>query len=180
MKIKALMPFSNGKISMEQYEVREVTDSLGNELISAGIAVEIGGGGLPPVTPSDAGKVLAVDNSGVWGAQEPIGKKFIVTCTPFDETFTGGQMDKTVGEIKQAVDAGMEVWFQTTLNNNLTVLNVCNGIEHYPNCPFEYSFVAMFVVKFGGDNYLCRCATPVESEDSTIWDGTLFPLTPAT
>lgn len=27
-----------------------------------------GGGGLPPVTESDAGKVLAVDNSGVWGA----------------------------------------------------------------------------------------------------------------
>lgn len=179
MKIKALVPFSTGTITMEQYEVREVTDSLGNELISAGVAVEIGGGGLPPVTASDNGKVLTANN-GVWGAQEPIGKKFIVTCTPFDETFTGGQMDKTVGEIKQAVDAGMEVWFQTTLNENLTVLNVCNGIEHYPNATFEYSFVAMFVLNFGNNNYLCRMATTTISEDNTVWGGTIFPLTPAT
>lgn len=56
MKIKALVPFSNGTISMEQYEVREVTDSLGNELISAGVAVEIGGGsggGVLVVTDTD-------------------------------------------------------------------------------------------------------------------------------
>ena len=45
MKIKALVPFSNGTISMEQYEVREVTDTLGNQLIEAGVAIEIGGGG---------------------------------------------------------------------------------------------------------------------------------------
>lgn len=45
MKIKALVPFSNGTISMEQYEVREVTDTLGNQLIAAGVAIEIGGGG---------------------------------------------------------------------------------------------------------------------------------------
>ena len=33
----------------------------------------LGGGGssLPSVTPADAGKVLAVDNSGVWGAANP-------------------------------------------------------------------------------------------------------------
>lgn len=56
MKIKALVPFSNGTLSMEQYEVREVTDSLGNELISAGVAVEIGGGsggGVLVVTDTD-------------------------------------------------------------------------------------------------------------------------------
>lgn len=44
MKIKALVQFSNGTISMEQYEVREVTDTLGNQLIAAGVAIEIGGG----------------------------------------------------------------------------------------------------------------------------------------
>ena len=45
MKIKALQPFSTGDFSMEQYEVREVTDTLGNQLIAAGVAIEIGGGG---------------------------------------------------------------------------------------------------------------------------------------
>lgn len=44
MKIKALMPFSNGKISMEQYEVKDVEDTLGEQLVAAGVAVEIGGG----------------------------------------------------------------------------------------------------------------------------------------
>ena len=140
---------------------------------------EGGSGGLPPVTASDAGKVLSVNNSGVWGAQEPIGKKFIVTCTPNDETFTGGQMDKTVGEIKQAVDAGMEVWFKITLNVNLTVLCVCNGINHYPNDTFKYTFTAMFVLEFG-DYYLVRFETTSNSEDSTVWGSTVYPLTPAT
>lgn len=45
MKIKALVPFSNGTLSMEQYQVAEVTDTLGNQLIAAGVAIEIGGGG---------------------------------------------------------------------------------------------------------------------------------------
>ncbi len=44
MKIKALVPFSNGTISMEQYEVKEVTDTIGEQLVAAGVAVEIGGG----------------------------------------------------------------------------------------------------------------------------------------
>lgn len=62
MKIKALVPFSNGTISMEQYEVREVTDTIGNELISAGVAVEIGGGssggGVLPVSIVTSGTEL--------------------------------------------------------------------------------------------------------------------------
>lgn len=135
---------------------------------------------LPAVAAVDEGKVLTVNNSGVWGAQEPIGKKFIVTCTPSDETFTFGQMDKTVGEIKQAVDAGMEVWFQMTFNQNLTGLYVCNGIDHYPNATFGYVFVAMFVLSFGDNAYLARLTTSSNSEDSTVWVSTIFPLTPAT
>ena len=53
MKIKALVPFSNGTLSMEQYQVAEVTDTLGNQLIAAGVAIEIGGG-------SSGGGVLIV------------------------------------------------------------------------------------------------------------------------
>ena len=136
----------------------------------------LGGSGssLPSVTSSDNGKVLTVAD-GAWAAQA---KKFIVTLTPSDATFTSGQMDKTVGEIKQAVDAGMEVWFQITLNENLTGLYACNGIEHYPNAPFGYAFVAMFVLNFG-DDFLARITTDTVSEDNTTWYGTVFPLTPA-
>ena len=56
MKIKALVPFSNGTLSMEQYQVAEVADTLGNQLIAAGVAIEIGGGtggGVLVVTDTD-------------------------------------------------------------------------------------------------------------------------------
>lgn len=137
MKIKALVPFSNGTISMEQYEVREVADSLGNELISAGIAVEIGGGGLPPVTASDAGKVLAVDNSGVWGAQEPIGKKFIVTLTPTALDLSG-VADKTLNEVYDAYQAGMEIVAHIPYSGATVEAKLLQVIETGSYFPFFY------------------------------------------
>lgn len=66
---------------------------------------------LPAVTDADAGKVLSVNNSGVWGAQEPIGKKFIVTLTPTALDYSG-TMDKTVAEIDAAYKAGQQVVFR--------------------------------------------------------------------
>lgn len=57
MKIKALMPFSTGTISMEQYEVKEVTDTIGEQLVAAGVAVEIGGG-------SGGGVLVVTDTNG--------------------------------------------------------------------------------------------------------------------
>lgn len=56
MKVKALKPWSNGEISMEQYEVRDLPDALAQNLIDAGIVVEIGGGsggGVLVVTDTD-------------------------------------------------------------------------------------------------------------------------------
>lgn len=44
-KVKALVAFSNGVIAMEQYEVRELPTDMANDLIAAGICVEISGGG---------------------------------------------------------------------------------------------------------------------------------------
>lgn len=105
--------------------------------------------------------------------------KFIVTLTPNDETFSGGVMDKTVGEIKQAVDAGMEVWFQVRLNANLTGLYVCNGIERYPNNTYEYVFIAMFVLTFSNMDFLVKVFTFSDSEDDTHWVGKIFTLNPA-
>lgn len=97
-----------------------------------------GGGGLPPVTASDAGKVATVDNSGVWGAQEPIGKKFIVTMTPTSPDFSG-TMDKTVSEIYAAYEAGQQVVFrvyssETRYNDvNISILFTDTAYQ-YPSC----------------------------------------------
>ena len=143
--------------------------------VTYALAKKNGGSSLPSVTSSDNGKVLTVAD-GAWAAQA---KKFIVTLTPSDATFTFGQMDKTAGEIKQAVDAGMEVWFQVTLNENLTGLYVCNGIDHYPNTQFKYAFVAMFVILFGGDTFLVRITTSTISSEPTTWYGKIYTLTPA-
>ena len=54
--VKALVAFSNGVISMEQYEVRELPTDMANDLIAAGICVEAGGGsggGVLVVTDTD-------------------------------------------------------------------------------------------------------------------------------
>ena len=66
---------------------------------------------LPSVSGTDEGKVLTVNNSGVWGAQEPIGKKFIVTLTPTALDYSG-TMDKTVAEINAAYEAGQQIVFR--------------------------------------------------------------------
>ena len=55
-KVKALVAFSNGVISMEQYEVRELPTDMANDLIAAGICVEAAGGsggGVLVVTATD-------------------------------------------------------------------------------------------------------------------------------
>ena len=70
MKIKALVPFSNGTLSMEQYQVAEVTDTLGNQLIAAGVAIEIGGGGtgggVLVVTVTEDGQTLTSTLNKTW------------------------------------------------------------------------------------------------------------------
>lgn len=50
--VKALVAFSNGVISMEQYEVRDLPAEMANDLIAAGICAEVGGGGALVLTES--------------------------------------------------------------------------------------------------------------------------------
>lgn len=66
--------------------------SLGTEI--ALIKALGGGSSLPSVTSADAGKVLAVDNSGVWGAQTPASGGGVLVVTETD-----GTLDKTWQEI---------------------------------------------------------------------------------
>lgn len=59
---------------------------------------------LPAVTSADAGKVLAVNDSGVWGAQEPSGGALYVEVDNNDNT------SHSATEIKNALDAGSAVF----------------------------------------------------------------------
>lgn len=136
-----------------------------------------GSGGLPPVTASDAGKVLAVNNSGVWGAQEPIGKKFIVTLTPTAQDFSG-TMDKTVAEIDAAYKAGREIVLKVILSATDYFEGALTAVRHFGS----YSY----------DDYIGNIVLPSEGMLITVEtlgtnDGTkqtysthVYTLTPAT
>lgn len=78
------------------------------EMYLDAIAKKSGGGGsaLPSVTTADNGKVLSVVD-GAWAADE---KRFVVTCTPTAEDFSG-RMDKTPAEIFAAWNDGKEIYF---------------------------------------------------------------------
>ena len=128
------------------------------------------GSSLPPVSSSDNGKVLAVED-GAWAASEQ-GKKFIVTLTPTAIDYSG-TMDKTVAEINAAYEAGMEIVFRI-----------------FASATFYYDIVAT-VSSFGAsddakrfsgfgilyDN-LVQIITPVGVEN-TYYGTYVYPLTPA-
>lgn len=44
MQIRALKAFSTGTFAMEQYEIRDVDDTLAASLIAQGLAAKVGGG----------------------------------------------------------------------------------------------------------------------------------------
>lgn len=62
---------------------------------------------VPTASSSDNGSELIVKNGG-WSKQQ---KKFIVTLTPTAQDYSG-TMDKTVGEINTAYEAGQQIWFR--------------------------------------------------------------------
>jgi ketol-acid reductoisomerase len=96
MKIKALVPFSTGTITMEQYEVKEVTDTIGEQLVDAGVAVEIGGG-------SGGGGVLVVtDTNGTldktWQEIHDAGAAIICLSNDAAQSKTWYSVTEVVGE----------------------------------------------------------------------------------
>lgn len=130
---------------------------------------------LPSVSGTDAGKVLAVDNSGVWGASEPIGKKFVVTLTPTALDYSG-TMDKTVAEIDAAYKAGKEIWFNviTSEQGNVCVQLESVGFhEGYDYPSFNLTGVLNDVLFFG------FTGTTNDGTKATYSTG-LYTLTPAT
>ena len=131
--------------------------------------------GLPEITDADDGKVLTA-NSGVWGAQEPIGKKFIVTLTPTALDYSG-TMDKTVAEINAAYEAGQEIWFK-----------VMTGATTYTMCPiaqvgknvYDYPSYNAYIVD--QENHALIYAFTGTTDDGTkqTYSTLVYTLTPAT
>ena len=136
------------------------------------------GGGLPEVTSADAGKVLGVNDSGVWGAQEPIGKKFIVTLTPTDLDYSG-TMDKTVAEIDVAYKAGRKVIFRLDGRGaSLPVFDcavnvVEDGGDTYP------SYQAFVLIGMADSLLDIYTYSTVDGTDDT-YHTRIYTLTPAT
>ena len=148
--------------------------ALGTEIALIKALGGSAGGALPPITAADNGKVLTA-NSGVWGAQEPIGKKFIVTLTPTAEDYSG-TMDKTVAEIDAAYEAGQEIVFM--IDNgyegfSFTVTQIEKGIDEYPRFHAFCIFTELLIEAY--NEY-----TDSEHGTSTKYSTAIYTLTPAT
>ena len=131
------------------------------------------GGGLPEVTSADAGKVLGVNDSGVWGAQEPIGKKFIVTLTPTAQDYSG-TMDKTVAEIDAAYKAGQEIWFEISdgyTTNSFAMTMIYRDNSAYPSFTGYIIYHDMIIDVATGSTNLGT---------SNTYNTIVYTLTPAT
>ena len=127
--------------------------------------------GLPAVTDVDAGKVLAVNNSGEWGAQNP---KFVVTLTPTSEDYSG-TMDKTAQQITDAYNAGREIEFDIP---SLPVK--CKAMEFAVNNGLINAGAIVTYRTAGGADLLIEILTDARSADADTYGTTIYTLTPAT
>lgn len=112
-----------------------------------------GGGGLPPVTASDAGKVLTVDNSGVWGASGNIvlegtrsGDDVTITTSPLpshDAFVNAYKMGRGITLVLNDVDTIYLLPFeQITSENSVTFYGI--GID------FDYRKCAVYIHEMSG------------------------------
>ena len=132
-----------------------------------------GGSSLPPVTPSDNGKVLAVED-GAWAASER-GKKFLVTLTPTALDYSG-TMDKTVAEIAAAYNAGQEIWFRIMMSSNAYVET---PLTYCLNDGMDYPGFGTQAIEFN-NGVLIVARIPSTNDGTTqTYSTTVYALTPA-
>ena len=156
VNVIALKSFSNGTISMFKGEIREMDSDTAETLIDNGLVAEyvpdvpeVGANDkdkylhtnaetgakewsnvpseLPTVTSEDAGKVLGVNDSGVWVAANPSsgGGVLVVTATTEGNTTT---LDKTWHEIASADFAVIKYSDGRTTTVGRTYINELEGI----------------------------------------------------
>ena len=136
-----------------------------------------GGSSLPPITSSDAGKVLAVNNSGVWGASEPIGKKFIVTLTPTAADYSG-TMDKTVSDIDAAYKAGRKVVFRVM--TGAATASETDVTSRFSNSNYDYDAYEAFIVDTTNNLFIRATTTATNDGTKQTYSTKVYTLTPAT
>lgn len=100
--------------------------------------------------------------------------RFVVTLTPTSLDYSG-TMDKTVAQINEAYEAGMEIWFDVVYNGTHTsnpISSVYDGGLTYP------SFNAYIILSV--ENALIFAATS-QTDDGTkqTYSTTIYSLTPA-
>ena len=106
VKVIALKSFSTGTISMFKGEIREMDADTAETLIDNNLVEVYKESDLPKVTDADAGKVLTVNNSGVWVAQNPSsggGVLFVNVSVVQDGNNIIYTADKTAREIINAM-----------------------------------------------------------------------------
>lgn len=100
-------------------------------------AGQSGGGGLPPVTASDAGKVATVDDSGEWVAANPSSGGGVLVVTD-----TEGTLDKTWQEIH---DAFPNVYITEEDGKMFTILTIYGDRGEYGVIMADSDAIARFV-----------------------------------
>lgn len=130
------------------------------------IAKKGGGGGsaLPAVTSADNGKVLGVVD-GAWAVED---KRFVVTCTPTAQDYSG-VMDKSIEEISAAYYAGKEIWFKISggVAVPLFAVNVTSG---------GLTFHSWAVL--ANENLLVLLMVNDTTPGSTVYNTKIYQLTP--
>lgn len=132
-----------------------------------------GGGGLPPVTPSDNGKVLGVVD-GAWAASEQ-GKKFIVALTPTALDYSG-TMDKTVAEINAAYEAGQQIVFRAMLSATEYMDVDCTARWHTDS---TYPSFNGFILTTVNDAFIFVHTGATDDGTEQTYSTTVYSLTPA-
>ena len=108
---------------------------------------------IPAATAIDAGKVLTVNNSGLWAAQD---NRFVVTLTL--TSASGGVADKTNAEIAEAFESGKSVWFTGNMGGMvgsfpLKAVTYLTGYE-YPFIGTEFDMITMNTTEISSTKYM--------------------------
>ena len=129
-------------------------------------------GQLPQASAQNNGSEMIVKN-GSWTMQK---KKFIVTLTPTAEDFSG-TMDKTVAEITEAYNAGMQiVWRVIMASNQYIDVNVTAVMTDIDD---DYPSFNAYVIEINNGLLVYAYVPPTDDGTRQTYSTAIYSLTPA-